>query len=73
MLSWVAALFFLRFWKRSGDVLFLFFSAAFALLGVERLVVFFGEQVEFEGYLIRLSSFILILIAIGQKNRTGRM
>ena len=34
----VISLFFLRFWKRSGDRLFIFFSLAFLLLLVERIV-----------------------------------
>lgn len=73
VLSWIAALFFLRFWRKSGDVLFLWFSAAFGLLGTERLVALFGNQAEFEGYVIRLCAFVLILIAIGQKNRSKKM
>jgi hypothetical protein len=32
-------MFFLRFWKRTRDVLFLFFSVAFALLSVGQVVV----------------------------------
>ena len=73
MLSWTAALFFLKFWKKSGDTLFLFFSAAFALLGIERIVSLVGKQPEFEGYVIRLCAFVLILVAIGQKNRTNKL
>lgn len=69
MLCWVAALFFLKFWKKSGDLFFVWFSAAFGLLGIERLVALFGDQAEFEGYVIRLCAFVLILIAIIQKNR----
>ena len=30
----VASLFFLRFWRRTGDTLFMAFALAFALLGV---------------------------------------
>jgi hypothetical protein len=70
ILSWVAALFFLKFWKKSGDVFFVWFSAAFALLGAERLITLVGAQAEFEGYVIRLCAFVMILIAIVQKNRT---
>lgn len=73
VLSWIAALFFLKFWKKSGDGLFGWFSAAFAILGIERLVALFGNHAEFEGYVIRLIAFVLILIAIGQKNRTKQM
>lgn len=70
ILSWVAALYFLKFWRKSGDRFFMWFAAAFALLGIERLVTMFGDQAEFQGYVIRLLSFVLILVAIGQKNRT---
>lgn len=72
VLSWIAALFFLKFWRKSGDVFFAWFSAAFALLGIERMIALIGEQAEFQGYVIRLSAFVLILIGIGQKNRAKK-
>jgi hypothetical protein len=68
----VAAFFFLRFWRDTGDRLFLIFAAAFFLLAVTR----FGlalSQVRQEGethwYWVRLVAFVLILIAIVDKNR----
>lgn len=69
---WVAAAFFLRFWKQTHDSLFLMFALAFALLGVERVIlilVYSGD--EFRIYLIRLVAFSLILAAVFQKNRHG--
>lgn len=64
----VAGLFFLRFWRDSHDRLFAFFSAAFWLLAVQRAVVTLcnvGEAI----YLVRALAFILIIIAIVDKNR----
>jgi hypothetical protein len=70
----VAALFFLRFWRGSGDRLFAMFAAAFLLLTLQR--VFLALQVslmedEVWSYVIRLLSFLLILFAIVDKNRGG--
>ncbi len=67
----VVALFFLRFWKKTHDRLFLFFSGAFVILMVERFVRA-SMTVENEWapyvYTIRLSAFILIIAAIVDKN-----
>jgi hypothetical protein len=62
----------LKFWKKSGDKLFLLFALAFTMLGIERLVEALLDSREFEGYVIRLLAFILILVGIVQKNRSGR-
>lgn len=71
----VAALFFLRFWRETRDRLFLFFAAAFLILGVNR-VGLAGSAQHHEGdlvfYVVRLASFVLILIAIVDKNRKAR-
>ena len=67
----VAALFFLRFWTRSRDTLFLAFAGAFALLAVNQaLVVLSGTPREEQGwiYLIRLLGYLLIIAAIVRKN-----
>lgn len=68
----VAGLFFLRFWRRTGDTLFLAFSLAFALLGVAQSIIAV-TNVYFEdrsvAYLIRLAAFAIIIVAIGRKNR----
>lgn len=72
MASVVAALFFLRFWRDTGDRLFLIFAAAFLLLAVTRLGLAMS-QVQQEGhthwYWVRLVAFVLILLAIVDKNR----
>ena len=68
----VAGLFFLRFWKRTGDELFLSFALAFWLLGLgQALLVFSSIPVEERSwlYLLRLAAFLLILVSIWRKNR----
>jgi hypothetical protein len=70
----VCGLFFLRFWRRTGDRLFLVFALAFWLLGLQRLAFAFTEPVEESRtglYLVRLFAFLLILGAIIDKNRSG--
>lgn len=72
---WLAGLFFLRFWKRTHDELFLAFTLAFWLLGLgQALLAFSDVPVEERGslYLIRLTAFMLILGAIWRKNRRAR-
>lgn len=67
----VAALFFARFWRRTGDSLFLAFAIAFALLGLNQaLLVVTDIPVEERSplYLIRLAAFLLIIYAILKKN-----
>jgi hypothetical protein len=68
----VISLFFARFWKTTQDRLFLFFSAAILLLTLERIIrEVWNVQVEWATalYLFRLCAFVLILIAIIDKNR----
>jgi hypothetical protein len=72
MACWVAGLFFFRFWKPSRDRLFLFFSAAFWLLGVHWLaLVIINPPVETRPYfyVLRLLAFLLIIAGIVDKNR----
>jgi hypothetical protein len=71
----VAGLFFLRFWRRTGDGLFLAFAAAFFLLGLgQGLLALASVPVEERSwlYLFRVAAFALILIAIVRKNRRRR-
>jgi Family of unknown function (DUF5985) len=70
--SAIAALFFLRFWRDTGDRLFFMFALSFLLLGITRLgLAFSHDSVEGEThwYWVRLVAFVLILIAIVDKNR----
>jgi Ca2+/Na+ antiporter len=71
----VAGVFFLRFWKETRDRLFLMFSLAFWLLALNQVgFVFVAEGSESRSYfyLLRLLAFVLIVIAIAEKNRSAR-
>jgi hypothetical protein len=71
--SFVAAGFFARFWYATRDLLFLGFAAAFALEGVNRIAFLFLEQPNIGDeaiYVVRLLSYLLILAAIANKNRS---
>ena len=73
----VATAFFAAYYRSTRDRLFAFFAMSFFLLAAER----FGESGEYTGsntgfeeghpgfYIIRLIAFILILVAILDKNR----
>jgi peptidoglycan/LPS O-acetylase OafA/YrhL len=67
----VAAGFFARFWRDTGDRLFVAFAVAFALLALNQaLAQWLGaadERVAYT-YLLRVLGFILILAAIVDKN-----
>lgn len=70
----VAGLFFLRFWRRSGDRLFAWFAAAFWLLAAQRAALAMVERespVATWLYVVRLVAFLLILAAVVDKNRPG--
>jgi len=71
----VSGLFFLRFWKRTGDALFLAFAIAFALLGVGQAVTALANTYLDDSsvtYLIRLAAFALIIVAIWRKNNAPK-
>jgi hypothetical protein len=67
----MAALFFLRFWKRTKDRLFLAFATAFILFGLNQNLAFLLD-VTVEPYslvyALRVLGFLTILIAIIDKN-----
>lgn len=69
--SLAAGLFFLRFWRRTRDSLFLAFGAAFIIEGLNRIAFLFVDKPN-EGspaiYIVRLLAFLLILAAIIRKN-----
>jgi hypothetical protein len=68
----VAAVFFLRFWKRTHDKLFIAFALAFALLGLTQALLTFADiPVEERSwlFLLRLTAFLLILGSVWAKNR----
>jgi uncharacterized membrane protein HdeD (DUF308 family) len=75
MASFVAAMFFLRFWRQTGDSFFLLFAAAFGIDAVARFVLALSQvsaETEPLYYIPRLVMFALIIIAIVQKNRPSR-
>ena len=71
----LAAVFFLRFWRRTRDRLFLAFSVAFGLLALNQVLAFvlnvYSEPQSFI-YWLRVIGFLLILIAIMDKNLSAR-
>jgi uncharacterized membrane protein len=67
----VAGLFFLRFWRKTHDRFFAFFSASFWLMALHRMVMLLlrdSNEHLVAGYSIRLLAFVLILVAIVDKN-----
>ena len=72
-LSFVAGLFFLRYWRSTRDRFFLFFMLAFWIEAANRVAMALaGTWNEDESpvhYLVRLASYLLILLAIWDKNR----
>jgi hypothetical protein len=72
----IAALFFVRFWKMTGDRFFLFFAASFVADAVSRVVVDqgippFGHEAL--GYAIRILSYLFIIAGIAYKNQGARI
>lgn len=75
--SYIVALFFVKFWKSTGDKLFLCFGLAFFLEGSNRLILggvlqLHAEYEDYSIYLLRLVSYSLILIGIIIKNKARR-
>lgn len=67
----VAALFFAKFWRATHDRLFIFLTVAFVLFGVERASALptFDAATAVWPYVLRLAGFLLIIIALVDKNR----
>lgn len=67
----VAAIYFFRFWRRTADPLFAYFAVAFLLFSLNQVAasvpIVSNETAGYE-YLLRASGFILILVAIIQRN-----
>jgi hypothetical protein len=67
----VAAGFFLRFWRRTHDRLFASFAVAFVLLALNQALATFlgaGDELTPYTYVLRVLGFALILFAIVDKN-----
>lgn len=66
-----ASLFFLKFWRRTRDELFLVFSLAFLMEAANRLAMLLTEKPSDSGpwyYVARMFAFLLIVAAILKKN-----
>lgn len=71
MASFIAGLFFLRFWRNTRDRFFLFFAISFWIQAVNRVIQALMEPTPENVpnlYLIRLFAFALILWAVIDKN-----
>lgn len=69
----IAAMFFLRYWSVARDRLFALFAVAFVLLALQRLLLtLMPPDTQTFLYLVRASAFVLIIIAIVDKNRASR-
>jgi uncharacterized membrane protein len=71
----VAGLFFLRFWRKTRDRFFAYFAASFFLMALHRVVLLAirgSDEHVIVAYLIRLLAFVLILVAIVDKNRVPK-
>jgi hypothetical protein len=69
------SLFFLRFWKSTRDRFFLFFALSFLIEGVNRIALYAAIGTNEQSpvyYLVRLVAYVLILVAIVDKNRASR-
>ncbi len=70
----VAGVFFLRFWKRTHDRLFLAFAIAFALFALNQIAAFATNVTDESAgyaYLLRVLGFVVIIAAIVDKNSTN--
>lgn len=68
-----AGLFFLRFWRETRDRLFALFALSFFVLAVNRVGIGIASGPGGVGdylYWVRLLAFVLILLAILDKNRS---
>ena len=75
LIGYVAvALFFLRFWTRTRDRLFMLFALAFAILALQRLMLMLSDRLTenlTHLYGMRLLAFLMILWGIIEKNRAS--
>jgi hypothetical protein len=71
----VIALFFLKFWRRTGDPLFRAFAIAFFLMGAGRVaeaILRNAHETNPAVYLIRSLGFAIIIFAIARKNLAAK-
>lgn len=65
------ALFFLRYWRSTGDRLFVMFSGAFGLLALHWLLSSALPHITTQAHILRFVAFALIAVAVLDKNRKG--
>ncbi|HEY0844406.1 MAG TPA: DUF5985 family protein [Noviherbaspirillum sp.] len=73
MASITIGLFFFGFWRSTRDRFFVFFALAFMLEAIHRILIAIVAQPEEHAsayYLVRLAAYVLILLAILDKNRS---
>ena len=71
----VAALFFIRFWRRTGDILFVAFGLSFVFFAVSQGASLLSDAPREDRawiYIFRLAGFALLLGAIVWKNMDRR-
>ena len=73
--TFTIGLFFLRFWRDGRDRFFLLFAMSFLVQGFDRVILALSERPS-EGspwqYTIRLIAYLLIIVAVVDKNRLRR-
>lgn len=73
--SLVAAMFFMRFWWKTRDFLFMSFAVAFLYQAIASTATVFEihpSGVNSWMYLVQIGTYLLILAAILSKNRSAR-
>lgn len=73
--SVIGGVLFMRFWRETGDRLFLWFALAFWMFASNWVAISLiapADEVRHLFYLLRLAGFLLILVGIYQKNFTLR-
>jgi hypothetical protein len=73
MACWTIGLMFFRSWRHTEDRFFALFGAAFWILGVHwtaLATVGAVDEMRHYFYVIRLLAFVVVLVAIVDKNRT---
>ena len=70
--SLAIAAFFMRYWRTTKDKLFYLFAAAFLIFAIERFLLangtFASEKTPLI-YICRLAAFLLIILAVVERNR----
>ena len=72
--SFIAGLFFFRFWRSTRDSFFLFFALSFWIEAGNRIAlgVLVASELEPVFYMLRVVAYGLIVVAIVHKNRKRR-